>query len=114
MERRTDDGNREHEMRNDDTRNDEKRDDVVRDAYTTDQDRSLTDAMLGAIERCKGDDLTRDDFVLYEDVNPDALDSLFRHDAEPRTEVTFATDGVEVELWGDGGVEIRVGDATAE
>lgn len=93
---------------------DDKRDDVVQDTYTPDQDRSLTEAVLDAIEKCKGQGLLRTDFGLYEDINSDALDTLFRHDAQPRTTVTFATDGVQVELWGDGGVEIRVKDQTVE
>lgn len=86
----------------------------MRDKYTPDQDRSLTDAVLDTIENCKGDDLQRTDFVLYEDIDPDALNTLFRNDAQPRTTVTFTTDGVEVELWGDGGVEIRVTERRAE
>jgi hypothetical protein len=68
----------------------------------------LTEAILDTIEKCKGEDLLRTDFVLYEDINPDALNNLFRQDAQPRTGVVFRTDGVRVELWGDGGVEIRV------
>ena len=86
----------------------------MRDIYTPDQDRSLTEAVLDAIENCKGQDLQRTDFVLYEDINSDALDNLFRHDAQPRTTVAFTTDGVRVELWGDGGVEIRVTERPAE
>lgn len=86
----------------------------VRKSYTTDQDHSLTEAVLDAIEECKGEDLQRTDFVLYEDVNPDALDSLFRHDAQPRTVVSFDTDGVKLELWGDDGIEIRVTDQSVE
>ena len=89
-------------------------DSVVRDSYSPDQDQSLTDAVLDAIEECKGEDLLRSDFVLYEDINPDALDALFRRDAKPRTRVEFSTDGVRIELWGDDGVEIRVEDSTAE
>lgn len=87
---------------------------TVRESYTPDQDRSLTEAVLDAIEDCKGENLLRTDFVLYEDINPDALESLVRHDAQPRTTVTFSTDGVEVELWGDGGIEIRVTDRRVE
>lgn len=87
---------------------------VARDTYTPDQDRSLTDAVLDTIEECKGRDLLRTDFILYEDIDPDALNALFRHDAQPRTTVVFSTDGVQIELWGDGGVEIRVEDRTAE
>ena len=88
--------------------------DAVQDTYTPDQDRSLTDAVLGAIEDCKGDALMRTDFRLYEDIDPDSLNSLFRDDAKPRTTVMFATDGVQVELWGDGGVEIRVQERQSE
>ncbi|MFC7216144.1 HalOD1 output domain-containing protein [Saliphagus sp. GCM10025334] len=87
---------------------------MVRESYTPDQDRSLTETILDAIEDCKGKALLRTDFVLYEDINPDALNSLFRHDAQPRTTVTFETDGIEVELWGDDGVEIRVTDRPVE
>jgi len=93
---------------------DDTRDDQVQDTYTPEQDRSLTEAILDTIEKCKGEDLLRTDFVLYEDINPDALNNLFRHDAQPRTSVAFTTDGVRVELWGDGGVEIRVEDRTVE
>jgi hypothetical protein len=95
-------------------RDNDKRDDQVRDTYTPEQDRSLTEAILDTIEKCKGEDLLRTDFVLYEDINPDALNNLFRHDAQPRTRVAFTTDGVQVELWGDGGVEIRVEERTVE
>lgn len=87
---------------------------VVRETYTPDRGRSLTDAVLDAIENCKGDALLRTDFDLYEDINPDALNTLIRHDAQPRTRVAFITDDVRVELWGDGGVEIRVEDQTVK
>ena len=93
---------------------DDMRDDQVQDTYTPEQDRSLTEAILDTIEKCKGEDLLQTDFVLYEDINPDALNNLFRHDAQPRTRVAFTTGGVRVELWGDGGVEIRVEERTVE
>ncbi|MFC7231216.1 HalOD1 output domain-containing protein [Saliphagus sp. GCM10025308] len=51
----------------------------------------------------------RADFVLYEDIDADALNSLFRHDAPSRTTVTFGTDGVKVELWGWWGRDSRHG-----
>lgn len=87
---------------------------TVRASYSPNQDRSLTEAVLDAIEDYKGEDLLRTDFILFEDVNPDALDCLFRRDAQPRTTVAFSTDGVDVELWGDGGIEIRVTDRSIE
>ena len=48
--------------------------------------------------------------MLYEDVNPDALDELFRRDTDPRTNLGFDTDDVRVELYGDDGVVIRIRD----
>lgn len=86
----------------------------TREWYAPDQDRSLTEAVLDAIEDYKGEDLLRADFVLYEDINPDALNSLFRPDAQSGTTVTFDTDGVTVELRGNDGVEIRVTDRSVD
>ena len=93
---------------------DDKRDGQVRDIYTPDQHRSLTEAILDTIEKCKREDLLRTDFVLYEDINTDGRNNLFRHGAQPRTRVACTTDGVQVELRGDGGVEIRVEERTVE
>lgn len=82
--------------------------DVVRDTYEPEQDRSLTDAIVDSIEECKGEDLLRTDFELFEDVDQTALENLVRQDARPGTRVAITTDDVRIELWGDGGVEIRV------
>lgn len=84
--------------------------DVERDRYRPEEHRELSDAVLEAIERKKDDDLRKSEFRLYEDVNPDALNNLFRDDADANTSVRFDTDGVTVTLWGDGGVEIEVSD----
>lgn len=91
-----------------------KSDDVVRDTYRPEQDRSLTDALVDGIEACKGEALQRTDFALFEDLDQHALEHLVRLDAEPRTSVTFETDEVRIELWGDGGVEIEIEDLAAE
>lgn len=88
--------------------------DVVRDTYRRQQDRSLTDAVVDAIEQCKGEDLKRTDFALFEDLDHRALEDLVREDAGPRTSITFETDDVRIELWGNGGVEIEVEDLAAE
>lgn len=82
--------------------------DTVQATYEPDQDRTLTDAVLDAIEECKGDDRSLSDFALFDDIDPNALNAIFKDDAEPGTTLLFFTDGVRVELWGDGGVEIRV------
>lgn len=86
------------------------RDAVARETYEPDQEGSLTDALLDAIVRCKGEDFDRTDFALFEDLDSEALEDLFRDDAEPRTRTTIESGDVRIELWADGGVEIRVED----
>ena len=80
--------------------------DAERDRYHPSEDRSLSDAVL---EAQKGGDVTKEEFVLDDDIDPDALDRLFREDASPSTRVEFDTDDVAVALYGDGGVDITVG-----
>ncbi|WP_148860799.1 HalOD1 output domain-containing protein [Natronococcus pandeyae] len=72
----------------------------------------MTDAVIDAIEEYRGERLQRTDFVLFEDIDSESLNTLFRHDSQPRTTVTITTDDVRIELWGDGGVKIRVTDQT--
>lgn len=79
-----------------------------RDVYHPEDGKDLSTAILEAIEKQKGTDLTEADFRLYDDINPDALNELFRQDANADTTVQFNTDDVTVTLWGDGGVELRV------
>ncbi|WP_135821072.1 HalOD1 output domain-containing protein [Halostella litorea] len=82
--------------------------DETRERYEPDQNRELSTAVLGAIEDQTGKDLTNSEFQLYDDINPDALNNLFREDASANTTVQFDTDSVTVTLWGDGAVEIQV------
>lgn len=87
---------------------------ATRRKYHQKQDRMLTDTIVDAIVEHRGDDLLRTDFELYEDVDFEALDELFRADASPRTRVAVITRDVRVELWGDGSVQIRVTDASID
>lgn len=86
----------------------EQSDDHEHDRYYPDEDRELSTAILEAIEDRKGTDVSKVDFILYDDIDPDALDNLFRKDGTANTTVQFNTDDVTVTLWGDGGVEIQV------
>ena len=81
-------------------------DGTVRDKYTPDQDRSLSLAVLKAIERYKSESVSRSEFVLYDSIDPDALDNLFRENSN--AVLMFDTDDVRVQLWGDSGVVIEV------
>jgi hypothetical protein len=76
--------------------------------YHPDEDRTLSEAVLETIERFKGEDLRMAEFVLFNSINPDAVDQLFYHDAQSDVVLEFDVDDVRVFLWGDGGVEIRV------
>ena len=76
--------------------------------FTPNGDRTLSDAVLEAIEAYKGSDLLTSDLVLYDNINPDALDELFRAGANANTVLRFDTDDVRVTLWGDGGIIIEV------
>jgi hypothetical protein len=82
--------------------------DVVTAKYEPEQDRSVSGVVLEAIATYKDEDLTANHCSLYDDIDPDALDNIFRDDPQPNTVVEFDTDDVRVMLWGNGGVEIRV------
>lgn len=84
--------------------------DIVEATYTDEQDGTLSDEILAAIEEYTETDLTKSEFRLFDDIDPDALDALFRHDTEPETFVQFAVEDVYVTMWGNDGVEIRVAD----
>lgn len=95
-------------MIRDTNKNDER--EVTQEKYTPDQDRSLTDAVLETSEKYREEDVFRADFVLYDGINPDTLDNLFRHETQPRTNVAFHTDDIRVALYGDDGAVIEVRD----
>lgn len=82
----------------------------VSDKYRPGRDRSLSDTVLRAIADCKGADLKESDFTLYESIDPDALNNLFRHSAAPEVMVDFTVEDVHVRCWGDRDVEVRVTD----
>lgn len=89
----------------------ERRDrEVVRAEYDPGSEQSLSVLIVEAIEEHEGRDLSRSDFVLYDDVNPDAIDDLFRARSTAETSVQFDTDDVSVSLWGDGTVQVVVTD----
>lgn len=73
-------------------------DDVAKETFRWEQNRSLSDAVLNAIDRYKEEDITASDFVLYDDIDPDALINLFRPDAQSQTTLYFTTNNIGVEL----------------
>ena len=81
----------------------------VHEVYYPDERRPLTDALFEAIEAARGEDVRDANFRLNDDIDPDALDRLFRDDSLGQTTVEFTTDGVRVKLRADGVVDIWVG-----
>ena len=81
------------------------------DTYTPDQNRTLSEAVLEVIEKHKSTDLRQSSVTLYDSIDPDALNRLFKHDAEPNIRVQFDFNDVQVYLWGNHDVEIRVTDS---
>lgn len=73
-----------------------------------DEEEELSTVIMKTIERQQRELLPEAEFRLYDDINPDALNNLFRDDARGGTTVKFTTDGVTVTLWGDGAIAIKV------
>lgn len=79
--------------------------------FSPDEDRTLSEAVLGAIEAHQDIDLVEADFTLYDIINPDALERLFRFNQNAATTVSFVIDGTHVSLCDVGDeIEIRVAD----
>ena len=79
--------------------------------FTPDDNRTLSEAVLKAIEEHQNIDLVDADFTLYEIINPDALERLFRFNQNAATTVSFVIDDTHVSLRDVGdGIEIGVAD----
>lgn len=85
--------------------------DEVRIYHDPLKDRSLSDAVLDAIAKAKGEDLTKEECALFDDIDPEAIDTLFRKGGGD-TSVLFNAPDVGVRLSGGGDVEIRVASLT--
>lgn len=80
------------------------------ETYTPDQGRSLTDAVLAALDAYTDVDLSGSEFVLNDVINPDALDALIRHGAGANTTIAFTVNDVRVTIREDEQVHVVVGE----
>jgi len=79
--------------------------------YFPDEDEPLSAAIISALSEAKGRDITEDECVLYDTIDPDALDMMFRQESDDDTiKVEFATHDAIVILWGNGQISIEVQD----
>ena len=75
----------------------------------------LSTALVAALSEAKGRDVTEDEYVLYDSIDPDALDALFRTDrAEDTLKIEFTTHDAIVVIWNDGRVCIEVQDLESD
>ena len=70
--------------------------------YTPDDDEPVSTAIVSALSEAKGRDVTEDECILYNSVDPDALDGMFRERGDEDTiKVEFTTHDAIVILWGE-------------
>lgn len=83
--------------------------------YKPDEDEELSTAIVSALSEAKGRDVSQDECVLYDSIDPDALDKLFRSESDRDTvKVEFTTHGAIVILWGNGDITIQVEDLESD
>lgn len=79
--------------------------------YVPDDEEPLSTALVAALSEAKGRDVTKDECILYDSIDTDALDGLFRQERDGDTvKVEFATHDAIVIIWGDGMVTIEIQD----
>lgn len=79
--------------------------------YTPDGGEELSSAIVEALSTAKGRDITEDECVLYNSIDPDALDRMFRETQDGNiVKVEFTTYEAIVGIWGNGEMRIEVQD----
>jgi hypothetical protein len=84
---------------------------LYRASHDPDGPATLSTTVIHALADCLGLDVTEGRISLYDAVDPDALDALFRprHDGTPRAggTLSFVVDGHHVTVRGDGEILIE-------
>lgn len=84
---------------------------VYRAEHDPDSAANLSTTIAHAIADCMGVDVSDGSFTLYDAVDPDALDAIFRprHDGTPRTggHLTFFVNDYRVTVYADGEILIE-------
>lgn len=83
--------------------------------YTPNEDEDLSSALISALSEAKERDVSDDECVLYDSIDPDALDRLFLGDREDDTiKIEFTTHDAIVVIWRDEQVSIEVQDLESD
>lgn len=79
--------------------------------YVPDDDEPISTAIVSALSEAKGRDVTEDTCVLYDSIDPEALDGMFRQDSDDDSiKVEFTTHDAIVVVWGNGRISLQVQD----
>lgn len=78
--------------------------------YPTEENVPLSEAVREAVAAHENASLSADEFRLYDHVNPEAIDHLFKDTAGVDISVQIDLTNVTVSIWSDGGIDIRVTD----
>ena len=76
------------------------------------KERSLSDAVLEAISKATGEELTREECALFDDIDPESLETLFRSDGSGNTSVLFNTPNAGIRIEPGSDIVIRVASLT--
>lgn len=88
---------------------------IVPTVYAPDDDEDLSSALISALSEAKGRDVSEDECVLYDNIDPDALDTLFRSGRDSDTvKIEFATHDAIVVVWQDSCISIEVQDLESD
>lgn len=83
--------------------------------YTPDENEPMSAAIITALSEAKGRDITEEECILYNSIDPDALDGMFREEGgEDTIKVEFTTHDAIVILWGNGQISIDVQDLESD
>ncbi|MFH5802132.1 HalOD1 output domain-containing protein [Haladaptatus sp. CMAA 1911] len=78
--------------------------------YPGDPETSLSEAVIEALEAHDNASVSADEFILEEQINPDAIDLLFEDTTDVTISVQIHLTNVTIGIWSDGGIDIRVAD----
>lgn len=76
--------------------------------YPEEENVPLSTAISEAIEAHERSSFLEDEFALYDHVDREALDNLFRETDGVSISVQFFLPSATVSVWNDGGIDIRV------
>lgn len=81
--------------------------------YPDEENVPLSEVVREALEAHESASLSADELDLYDSVNPEAIDDLFRNTDDVDVTVRIELTNVTVSIWEDGGIDVRVTDDVA-